>query len=86
VSLSERARKEGRIGLSVISNMGSFFLYGGDGTASELISYEASLVPKTDGGNVRGLTAITQETMRIWLIARKRSFLIRVRKSHLKLQ
>jgi cell division protein FtsB len=54
VSLSERARKEGRIGVSVISNMGSFFLYDGDGTASELISYEASLVPKTDGGNVRG--------------------------------
>ena len=54
VTLSERARKEGRIGLSVISNMGFFFLYDGDGTASELISYEASLVPKTDGGNVRG--------------------------------
>jgi hypothetical protein len=54
VSLSERARKEGRIGLSVISNMGYFFLYDGDGTASELIIYEASLVPKTDGGNVRG--------------------------------
>jgi hypothetical protein len=54
VSLSERARKEGRVGVSVISNMGFFFLYDGDGTASELISYEASLVPKIDGGNVRG--------------------------------
>ncbi len=54
VSLSERARKEGRIGVSVISNMGFFFLYDGDGTASELIIYETSLVPKTDGGNVRG--------------------------------
>ncbi len=54
VSLSERARKEGRIGVSVISNMGFFFLYDGDGTASELISYEASLPSKTDGGNVRG--------------------------------
>jgi hypothetical protein len=54
VSLSERARKEGRIGVSVISNMGSFFLYDGDGTASELLSYEASLPSKTDGGNVRG--------------------------------
>jgi hypothetical protein len=54
VSLSARARKEGRIGVSVISNMGFFFLYDGDGTASELISYEASLPSKTYGGNVRG--------------------------------
>jgi len=52
-SLSERARKEGRNGVSVISNMGFFFLYDGDGTASKLISYETSLVPKTDGGNVK---------------------------------
>jgi hypothetical protein len=55
-SLSERARKEGRIGVSVISNMGFFFLYDGDGDASELISYETSLPSKTDGGNVRGLS------------------------------
>jgi hypothetical protein len=53
VSLSKRARKEGRVGVSVISNMGFFFLYDGDGMTSELISYEASLVPKTNGGNVR---------------------------------
>jgi hypothetical protein len=53
-TLSERARKEGRIGVSVISNMGFFFLDDGDGTASELIFYEASLPSKTDGGNVRG--------------------------------
>jgi hypothetical protein len=56
MSLSERARKEGRIGVSVISNMGFFFLYDGDDTASELISYEASLPSKTDGGNVRGFS------------------------------
>ena len=55
-TLSERARKEGRFGVSVISNMGFFFLYEGDGTASELISYEASLPSKTDGGNVRGFS------------------------------
>ena len=53
-TLSERARKEGRIGVSVISNMGFFFLYGGDDTASELISYETSLPSKIEGGNVRG--------------------------------
>lgn len=53
-TLSERARKEGRIGVSVISNMGFFFLYDVDGRASELITYEASLLSKTDGGNVRG--------------------------------
>ena len=53
-TLSERARKEGRIGVSVISNMGFFFLYDVDGTASELISYETSLPSKIEGGNVRG--------------------------------
>jgi hypothetical protein len=53
-TLSERARKEGRIGVSVISNMGFFFLYDRDGTASALISYETSLLPKTPGGNIRG--------------------------------
>ena len=55
-SLSERARKEGRIGVSVISNMGFFFLYDGDGDASELISYETSLPSKIEGGNVRGFS------------------------------
>ncbi len=55
-TLSERARKEGRIGVSVISNMGFFFLYDVDGPASELISYEASLPSKTDGGNVKGFS------------------------------
>jgi hypothetical protein len=53
-SLSQRARKEGRVGVSAIVNMGYFFLYGGDGRATELINYEASLPPKTDGGNVIG--------------------------------
>jgi hypothetical protein len=55
-SLSERAAREGRIGVSVIANMGFFFLYGGDGKATQLINYEASLAPKTDGGNVRGFS------------------------------
>ncbi|HEU0143821.1 MAG TPA: MEDS domain-containing protein [Nitrososphaera sp.] len=56
-SLSERARKENRAGVSAIVNMGFFFLYGsGEGEASELINYESSLLPKTDGGNVRGFS------------------------------
>ena len=56
-SLSERARKENRAGVSAIVNMGFSFLYGsGKGEASELINYEASLLPKTDGGNVRGFS------------------------------
>ena len=55
-SLSERAAREGRIGVSVIANMGFFFLYGGDGKATDLINYEASLAPKTDGGNIRGFS------------------------------
>ena len=56
-SLSERARKENRAGVSAIVNMGFSFLYGsGKGEASELINYEASLLPKTDGGNVKGFS------------------------------
>jgi hypothetical protein len=55
-SLSERATREGRIGVSAIVNMGFFFLYDGHSEASELINYEASLAPKTDGGNVRGFS------------------------------
>jgi hypothetical protein len=53
-SLSERARKEGRNGVTAIIDMGSFFLFGRDGKATELIKYEASFVPKTKGGNIRG--------------------------------
>jgi hypothetical protein len=53
-SLSQRARKEGRVGVSSIVDMGYFFLFGGDGRATELINYEASLPPKTEGGNVIG--------------------------------
>jgi hypothetical protein len=55
-SLSERARKEGRVGVTAIVDMGFFFLFGGDGRATELINYEASLPPKTEGGNVKGFS------------------------------
>ena len=55
-SLSDRARKEGRVGVTAIVDMGFFFLFGGDGRATELINYEASLSPKTEGGNVRGFS------------------------------
>ena len=55
-SLSQRARKESRIGVTAIVDMGFFFLFGGDGRATELINYEASLSPKTEGGNVRGFS------------------------------
>ena len=55
-SLSERARKEGRVGVTAIINTGFFFLYGRNVDGSNLISYEASLAPKTDGGNVRGFS------------------------------
>ena len=55
-SLSQRARKEGRAGVSAIVDMGFFFLFGGDGKATELINYEASLAPKTKGGNIKGLS------------------------------
>src|SRR5215212_5421501 len=42
-SLSDRARKEDRAGVTAIVDMGFFFLFGGDGRATELINYEASL-------------------------------------------
>ena len=55
-SLSERARKEGRPGVTAIVDVGFFFLFGGDGKAADLISYEASLAPKTQDGNVKGIS------------------------------
>lgn len=55
-SLSDRARKEGRVGVTTIVDMGFFFLFGGDGRATELINYEASLPAKKEGGNVRGFS------------------------------
>jgi hypothetical protein len=55
-SLSDRAKKEGRSGVAAIVDMGFFFLFGGDGRATELINYEASLAPKTEGGDVKGFS------------------------------
>ena len=55
-SLSDRARKEDRDGVAAIVDMGFFFLFGGDGRATELINYEASLAPTTEGGNVKGFS------------------------------
>ena len=55
-SLSDRARKEGIDGVTAIVDMGFFFLFGGDGRATELINYEASLAPTTEGGNVKGFS------------------------------
>jgi hypothetical protein len=55
-SLSERARKEGRPGVTAIVDVGFFFLFGGDSKAADLISYEASLAPKTQDGNVKGIS------------------------------
>jgi hypothetical protein len=55
-SLSDRAKKEGRVGVTALVDMGFFFLFGGDGRATELINYEASLAPKTEGGNVIGFS------------------------------
>jgi hypothetical protein len=55
-SLSDRAKKEDRVGVTAIVDTGFFFLFGGDGRATELINYEASLAPKTEGGNVKGFS------------------------------
>jgi hypothetical protein len=56
-TLSERARKEeDRKGVTAIVDMGFFFLFGGDRKAADLISYEASLAPKTQDSNVKGIS------------------------------
>jgi hypothetical protein len=55
-SLSQRAREKGRAGVTAIMDMGFFFLFGGDSKAADLISYEASLAPKTQDGNVKGVS------------------------------
>jgi hypothetical protein len=55
-SLSNRARKESRPGVTAIVDMGPFFLFGGDSKAKELINYETSLAPKTQDGNVKGFS------------------------------
>ena len=55
-SLSDRARKEGRVGVTAMVDMGFFFLFGGDDRATELVNYEASLASKTEGGNVKGFS------------------------------
>jgi MEDS: MEthanogen/methylotroph, DcmR Sensory domain len=55
-TLSDRARKEGRDGVTAIVDMGFFFLFGRDSKAADLISYEASLAPKTQDGNVKGFS------------------------------
>jgi 6-phosphogluconate dehydrogenase (decarboxylating) len=55
-SLSDRAKKEGRVGVTAMVDMGFFFLFGGDDRATELVNYEASLAPKTEGGNVKGFS------------------------------
>ncbi|MFL6495104.1 MAG: hypothetical protein ACJ703_01595 [Nitrososphaera sp.] len=60
-SLSQRARKEGRAGVTAIVDMSFFFLFGGDSKAADLISYEASLAPKTQDGNVKGISCYHKE-------------------------
>ena len=55
-SLSQRARKEGRTGVTAIVDVGFFFLFGGDNKAVDLISYEAALAPKTQDSNVKGFS------------------------------
>jgi hypothetical protein len=55
-SLSLRARKEGRAGVTAIVDVGFFFLFGGDSKAADLINHEASLAPKTQDSNVRGFS------------------------------
>ena len=54
--LFEREKRERRIGVSVMVNMGYFFLFGGDGQATQLVKYESSLSPKIEGNNFKGFS------------------------------
>jgi hypothetical protein len=74
-SLSERARKESRVGVSAIINTGFFFLYGRDVDGSNLIGYEASLAPKTDGNNVRGFSCYHMKNYRKFSDSQKKELL-----------
>jgi hypothetical protein len=55
-SLSQRAKREGRAGVTALVDMGPFFLFGGDSKAKELINYETSLASKTQDSNVKGFS------------------------------
>ena len=79
-SLSDRARKESRRGVTAIVDMGFFFIFGGDGRATELINYEASLAPKTEGGNVIGFSCYHGGTIILLKMTRRKSLLKKVRK------
>jgi hypothetical protein len=79
-SLSERARKEGRAGVTAIVDMGYFFLSGGDGFATQLIKYEATLHQKQKVAISKVLIAIILETMRLLLRVREKSLLLKDRK------
>jgi hypothetical protein len=82
-SLSERARKEGRIGVSAIINTGFFFLYGRDVDGSNLIHYEASLAPKTEGNNVRGFSCYHMKNYRKFSDSQKKELLTQGQKKSL---
>jgi hypothetical protein len=82
-SLSQHARKEGRVGVCH-RGLGYFFLFGGDGRATELINYEAYLPTKTEGGNVIGFSCYHRETIILLKTVREKS-LLKKRKSCLKL-
>jgi hypothetical protein len=84
-SLSDRAKREGRAGVTTIVDMGFFFLFGGDGRATELINYEAPLAPKTEGGIVKGFSCYHGGNYELLKKTRKRS-LLKKGKSCLKLK
>ena len=85
-SLSERARKEGRVGVSAIINTGFFFLYGRDVDGSNLIGYETSLAPKTDGNNVRGFSCYHMKNYRKFSATQKKELLAQGQKKLLEVR
>ena len=74
-SLLERAKKEGRVGVTAIVDMGYFFLYGGDGKATELINYEASLRQRQKVAMSKALADIMEKTMILLKRARENTLL-----------
>jgi hypothetical protein len=61
--LSHRAIKEGRAGITAIIDIGFFFVFGGENTATQLINYDTSLAPKGEGSIIKSLADIMCKTI-----------------------
>jgi hypothetical protein len=61
--LSHLAIKEGRAGITAIIDIGFFFVFGGENTATQLTNYDTSLAPKGEGSIIKSLAATMCKTI-----------------------